>query len=190
MSGRRRIILVSSLGAAVLAVCVGVLLLRRLASNLIPRETTEVADYDATLHEWADSGLVAHFPPHIPAAARNVRFVSFPGALQGGAYLQLRMQLPAEDVKAIRNQLALRATRCYEGGDMFDHYNRDPRREVPTADFRSSDDPQTGGIFPTHFKLYVLSAKDRSGGSWNHGDTSGAAVSTDTNEVVYWAESW
>lgn len=69
------------------------------------------------------------------------------------------------------------------------HYNEDPKNNWPTTAFGTSDDPKTTLEFPAHYKLYVLSAKDR-GGAWNHGETRGAAVSTTTNEVIYWADSW
>jgi hypothetical protein len=145
-----------------------------------PEETTSVAAYASTLKQWSSTGLVSHFPPSIPPNARNVHFAALPKFLQGGAYIQLRMQLPASEIAAIRNQLKNATSQVYKGGE---------KTSFPTTDFRTSDDPKTTFEFPNHFDLYVLSAKDRSG-DWNHGQTSGAAISTTTNEVVYWADYW
>jgi hypothetical protein len=75
---------------------------------------------------------------------------------------------------------------------LFDHYNEDPKNNVPTANFHTADAAPFGGVaFPNHFTLYVLSAKSTTGaGSWNSGENSGIAISTSTNEVVYWAGTW
>lgn len=154
-----------------------------------PDETTDVAAYETTLKKWSGSALVSHFPPQVPPRAQRVKFAAFPGFLQGGAYIQLRMQLPARDIEAIENRLKQATTHVYAGGGFFDHYNADQMNNWPTTTFRTSDNPKTTFDFPTHYTLYVLSASDH-GGSWNHGETSGAAVSTKSDEVVYWADSW
>ena len=79
--------------------------------------------------------------------------------------------------------------RVYAGGGKYDHYNFDQKTNVPTTNFHTADDPKTYE-FPEHYRLYVLEATDRSGGSWDNGETGGVAVSTGVNEVIYWAEIW
>ncbi len=154
-----------------------------------PDETNDVREYVKTLKDWSASGLVAHFPPSVPPEAKRVRFSAYPGFLQGGAYIQLRMQLPPEAIKRIEARLKQETTHAYAGGDIFDHYNEDQKNNLPTTCFHTADDAASAVRFPDHYILYVLSAKD-GGGSWNHGETCGAAVSSTANEVVYWAESW
>ena len=153
-----------------------------------PDKITNLADYPSTLQEWSSTGLVAHFPASVPPQAQNVRFSALPGYLQGGAHLQLRMQLPADEVAAIEARLAMATTHVYDGGGVYDHYNKDQDNNWPTTSFHTADNPRTSSDFPTHYKLYVLSATNR--GSWNHGKTTGAAISTKLNEVIYWADSW
>lgn len=165
--------------------------LRWLASTFgPPEETTDVAAYVSTLKQWSGTRLVSHFPANIPPHAQKVRFAAFPGFLQGGMYIQLRMQLSAGEIAAIEEQLKEATPHVYAGGGIDDHFNEDPNNNLPTTMFRTADNPKAPFEFPEHYKLHVLSAKDRSGGSWNHGETSGVAVSSTTNEVVYWADYW
>ena len=153
-----------------------------------PTEVTDVCKYPGLLKDWKSSGLARHFPPVVPSQATNVRLAAFPGFLQSGAYLQLRMQLPADQVRQIEAQLQQATTRAYVGGGIYEHYNRDPKNNLPTTSFHTADNPATTFDFPAHYTLYVLRSRD--GGNWNHGDTAGTAISTMANEVIYWAESW
>ncbi len=171
-----------------LVVCAGLLGLATVFGP--PNETNDVADYRDVLKQWSGTGLTSHFPPTIPPQAGNTRFAAFPGYLQGGGYLQLRVQLPASQVAAIESQAKEATLHMYVGGGMFDHYNKAPSSNWPTATFHASDDPKTQFDFPDHYTLYVLSAKDQANESWNHGETTGIAISKTANEVVYWAESW
>ena len=161
VSQHSRVILICTV-ALLVAIGTGYATLRWLAHSFgPPDETTNVAAYDSTLKQWAGSGLVAHFPAVVPPHAGNIRFAAFPGFLQGGAYVQLRIQMPAGDVQAIEEQLQNLTTHIYAGGGIFDHYNQDQKNNWPTATFRTSDNPKTTFEFPTHYTLYVLSAKDR-----------------------------
>lgn len=153
-----------------------------------PAETTQIGEYPGTLAQWKGTHLVSHFPATFSTNSQSVRFAAFPGFLQGGSYIQLALKLPAVEIQAIEQQLKQSAKHTYVGGGFFDHYNRDQRNNVPTTTFRTSGSPGVSE-FPPHFTVYVHSALD-GGGAWNHGKTSGTAISTKTNEVVYWADSW
>ena len=61
---------------------------------------------------------------------------------------------------------------------------------VPTTEFYTGDDLKGIRGFPDDYALYVLDAKDLSGGNWDQGSTRGVAVSTQRHEVVYWADYW
>src|SRR2546425_4313348 len=76
----------------------------------MPKVITDVRGYAAVLKEWSESGLVNHFPAVVPAQAGDVRFSAYPGGLQAGAYIQLRMQLRAEEVRQIELQHKQAAT--------------------------------------------------------------------------------
>lgn len=155
---------------------------------LIPKTTTDLAAYPSTLNQWSASGLVAHFPTTIPPHANNAKFSAFPGYLQGGAHIQLRLQLPADQIKSIQQKLEP-STTFIDMAAPADPHDPDPKNSWPIPRFETSDDPQTTRDFPAHFKLYRLSAKTSSS-SWNHGQTTGIALSPTTNEVIYWAEAW
>jgi hypothetical protein len=188
MKRRHSVILLFTKATALVALgCAVLYLLIRLFGP--PDETRDAGDYAHRLNRWSASGLVGHFPKAIPADAQLVRFVEFPGFLQGGGYIQLRLRLPAEQVQAIHNSVRGATTRAYVGGGFFDHYNNDQDSNWPTTEFRTADSPPLTHAFPDHYTLYVLSAKDL-GGAWNHGQTSGVAVSETANEVVYWADRW
>ena len=68
--------------------------------------------------------------------------------------------------------------------------SRDKARVIPPVTFYTADKSTSTIEFPDHYTLYVLYAKDRSGGIWDKGDVRGIALSPTASEVVYWAESW
>lgn len=189
MDRRRRSILVGLLG--VVLVAGGVFVVLRLLAALVlpPSVTTDVGEYRGVLKQWSASGLVGHFPPAVPPQASGVRFSSFPGFLQGGGHIQLRVRLPIDEVRRIEARLRQAASHAYAGGGKYDHYDGDQETVLPTTSFHTADDPAERHAFPGHYTLYVLHAEDH-GGEWNHGETRGTAVSSVANEVVYWAESW
>lgn len=155
-----------------------------------PTVTTDVSQYGAILGQWQPRHLIAHFPPTLPQNASNLRLSHFPGFLQGGAHFQVRMQLPPAEIAAIEAQISQAATHQYQGGSFYAHYNEDQQNNVPTAGFHTADAASGAHAFPQHYTLYVLHAQDSAAGSWNHGETSGVGISTQSNEVIYWAESW
>ncbi len=164
--------------------------LRCIVASIPPSVTTDVSRYEEILGDWKYGRPSKHFPQAIPANATEVRLSFFPGFLQGGAHFQIRMCLPSADVAMIDARMREATTHQYQGGSMFDHYNEDQENNLPTTAFFTADDlSQTIG-FPEHYTLYVLSAKEDTGGGWNHGSTSGVAVSTQNSEVIYWAEDW
>ena len=68
---------------------------------------------------------------------------------------------------------------------MFEHYNDDQQNNFPTTSFHTNhDDSEYNGEFPKHFTLLVFSATQNTM-DW---ETTGIAISTKTNTVVYWAE--
>ncbi|MEX0887743.1 MAG: hypothetical protein WD009_15030 [Phycisphaeraceae bacterium] len=174
----------------IVSLTAGVFIVRSITGAMFPSEVTDVGQYDEILSDWRPTGQVDHFPIAIPAQANNVRLSSFPGFLQGGAHFQVRMELPRDEVQALALQIGHHAIHRYTGGGMFDHYNDDQQGNVPTTWFHTSAVSTQPAPFPDHYTLFVLDARDHASGAWNHGRTSGIAISTANSEVIYWAESW
>ncbi len=200
MTPRARNALVIALCATLLSVGGAIIAVRMISTGLEPKEATDPGEYGAVLKEWSTSNLVSQFPRTIPPQARNVRLSAFPGFLQGGAHIQLRMRLPADEIREIEARLRQSTKYPYTGSG--------PETAFYTAD------PGRSHKFSERYKLYVLQADEHLGTTgeswdhgrfsgdriklspgkqerfWNHGDSSGVAVASDAGEVVYWAESW
>lgn len=155
------------------------------------RTITDVSEYQELLGNWEPT-FIQHFPGALPAHAANVRVSYFPGFMQGGAHLQLRVQLPPEEIAGEEERLSQAAVVRFTSG------KRPPANaesgaveDMPLPRFHTGD--QGGGmVFPEGYTIYVLSARhgDTYGFPWNHGSTRGIAVSRSRSELVYWAESW
>ena len=147
--------------------------------------TTDVARYPEMLRKFAPLSITPHFPQTIPADATLVRFFARPGFLQGSTQIQLRLRLPRDRYRAVEAQLqAAAATATITG----------PGDGKPWSLPFFTADASTPGIptddFPAHYTVHVLGARDRAGGSWNHGESHGVALWPEGNEVVYWGEDW
>ena len=157
---------------------------------MFPEPVTNVRKYKRCKRQMPRS-LVTHFPNSVPESATDPVFYYAPGMLQASTILQLRVYLPEREILELTESLE-DAVAVYEGGGrMFDHYNEDQDNNLPTTAYRTarkSDGVDALG-FPEHFTMYVLSAKGRQSG-WNHGTTTGIGISTETNDVIYWAEAW
>lgn len=153
--------------------------------------TTVIDDpsrYPAILEEMGDSELIRHFPTQIPDTAANVKFVYFGGFLQGGAYIQLRLQLPRDEITKIYNEYRSIAQYKFIGGDRNTHANE--LYGVPTTNFYTSGTDNF--TFPNTYEILVLNVQpgDDPEFEWNHGYSYGVAISTMNSEIIYWAEDW
>jgi len=160
-----------------------------LAIYSVPHETHNVSDYTKLLGRW-DQKLVGHFPAVIPADASFKKFTHFPGFLQGSAYIQLRLRLPPEHIRQLHTRFSMQRTKSFFGGDFNQHGNE--KEGMRTTFFRTSDTEDQS--FPTDYEVMIfdpiLPESERQSGYWNHGRSHGVAISTDRNEIVYWAVAW
>jgi hypothetical protein len=156
-----------------------------------PAETeTDVEEYAKKLEEWKPTGLVNHFPGTLPTSAMEIKFSSFPGFLQGGAWIQIRIVLPDEEIRRIYEDATTRAKQYHDGGSAYTLVNeRD--NGLRSASFRTSEN----GVyeFPKDYRVFIFEAKPYKTGvelSWNHGESMGIVVNLQRNEVIYYAEDW
>jgi hypothetical protein len=149
-----------------------------------------IDQYQDVLADWKGSGLIDHFPNSVPAEARNVKFSSFPGFLQGGGHVQLRVELPEAEVKSLYEHATKIAKQHQDGGSSVTLINE---RE----DGLSSTSPHTLAEgtyeFSDDYRIFIFHAepyRKGSGHDWNHGESAGMVVSLQRNEVLYYAENW
>jgi hypothetical protein len=150
-----------------------------------PKTETNVAKYSKVLSAWIPTGLVDHFPSVVPATASNVRLSAFPGFMQGGAYIQIRMELPATKAKELYDDASKKAKQFHDGGNFVTLVNE-------RKDGLASTSPHTFDTgtyeFPKDYRVFVLHAESTS--QWNHGKSKGVVISLQRNEVIYFAEDW
>lgn len=146
--------------------------------------------YQQVLADWKQTGLVDHFPSSVPATASDVKFSSFPGFLQGGGHIQLRMELPEAEVRRLYEHATKTAKQHQDGGNSVTLINE-------RDDGLSSTSPHTLAegtyAFPVDYRIFIFHAKPYKKGSghdWNHGESKGMVVSLQRNEVLYYAENW
>ena len=144
-----------------------------------------VSKYEEVLADWKASGLIDHLPSSVPANARNVKFSSCPCFLQGGGHVQLRMELPAAEVKVLYDHATRSAKQHQDGGNSVTLVNE-------RDDGLWSTHPHTLAKgtyeFPSDYRIFILDAAGS--GDWNHGKSMGMVVSLQRNEVLYYAEDW
>jgi hypothetical protein len=184
MQPMKRFVVIVCLGMLMLGVACSVIVFRKEIRSywcFPPDETTDPRDYSQVLRQWQNTGLADHFPEDIPTEARNVHLSSFPGFLQGGGWLQVRMELPASQVEQVLRDNLPRAIKQFKGGDKVTHYNE---CKVASTYFFTSGTKESK--FPASYTILVLG----NAGGWNHGSSYGVAIDQANNEVVYWAERW
>ena len=143
---------------------------------------TDVARYAEVRSRYEESAFVSHFPETIPPEASNVRFYYFPGFLQGGMQLQLRLQLPLQQWRDRRAQYAAAASYRFVDGE-----HRSLENDIPIAAFSTSDEALD---FPDTYEILVLDARSQGEPEWNHGYSYGVALNAEMSEIVYWADDW
>lgn len=77
------------------------------------------------------------------------------------------------------------------GGDRHDHLS--VSNGMPTTYFMTSGSDDDS--FPQDYEVMIFDpiypeSERPEGFYWNHGKSHGVAISTNRNEIVYWAESW
>jgi hypothetical protein len=157
------------------------------------KPVTDSSQYEESLAKFEGSLTVKHFPPKIPADAKNVRLYYLPGFLQGATLLELRMKLPPDKIKTIEAEFLKQAKRKYIPGAKD---NSPTEEDSPTGlkveySYRSHIGSLNGKNFPSNYKILVL--EDTRGApkyDWNHSDVYGVAIDPANSEVVYWLEDW
>ena len=153
------------------------------------RTRTNLDGYDNYLAAWSPH-LVSHFPTTIEKVRKSATAVSyFPGYLQAGAHLQLRMRVSKDIALREKSAYSKRAIHVInDASATTDAEITNPPPE-PLDYLVSPDVPER---FPDHYTSYYLLAKPGTTDEfpWNHGQMAGVSISVDPPELVYWAEVW
>ena len=145
---------------------------------------------------WHRKDLVGHFPETIPSTARNQKFYYRAGFLQGGATIELRLQMPREFVEKIYSTYMLQAKSIFNGAQELPSGSNNPNI-LPKSLFFTfpPEQNETQGVpplLPQDFEIILLSshAYKSNPTDWNHGESSGISISKKRSEIIYWAEDW
>jgi hypothetical protein len=154
-----------------------------------PRIETSPQKYSTLITQWTPTGLVAHFPNPLPATASNIKLSAFPGFLQGGAWFQVRLTLPAAEVSKVYGDASKIAKDFYDGGTQFTSVTS-KTNGLPGTYFHTSDN-EKHVEFPADYRIFVFVAQDAGGNPpWQSGTSYGVVISKQRNEVIYYAENW
>ena len=139
----------------------------------------DVNQYETILKSY-DPKLTRHFPPHVPGSAMQVQFYYLPAFLQGGSYLQLRCKLPSEEINALLDRYRPIAKQIGSNNEIA------ASDGIPLTSFHG--EPQ----LPEDFQILILGGEPykTNPADWNHGYTYGLAISTQRQEVIYYADYW
>lgn len=157
-----------------------------------PSVETRPKQYSHLLAEWQQRGrgLVDHFPKAIPTEATATKLSAFPGFLQGGAWLQIRLTLPAATVASIFEEATKQAKAFYDGGDSLQLVNQQ-KDGLPGASFHTADTKARD--FPADYRIFIYDAHPYRPGEdfqWNHGDSRGVVINRTRSEVIFFVEDW
>lgn len=155
------------------------------------RTITDIDSYADIVETW-DKEFVAHFPDPIAIDVEKARFSYFPGFLQGGAHIQLWLAPQPEQLIDVERKFSEQAILVTNTIEHSKNQNQSIDKEpAPLPPFHVAPDGDINE-FPDNFTLYYLVARPGTtqGFLWNHGRTTGVAVSRKPPEIVYWAESW
>jgi len=146
---------------------------------------TDPGCYESVLerYHYPKTEWISHFPAKIPENAMNVYFHHLQGFLQGAMILQVRYTLPPEEVNSLLERSIGKAIQIRNG--QYESFNTLGPNEIPSTYLYVGPEED----WPEDFKVMVLDAEDYTS-NWNHGFSYGVAISTERNEVVYWATDW
>lgn len=145
---------------------------------------------------WHREALVEHFPETISSRARNPKFYYRAGFLQGGASIELRLQMPAEFIEAARATYTPRAKFIFAGAENLPSGTNNPdilpKWRFFTIPPEQNETPGVPPLLPPDFEILLLSSYPYKSNptDWNHGESSGISISKKRNEIIYWAEDW
>ena len=145
---------------------------------------------------WHRDDLAEHFPETIPASARNPGFYYRAGFLQGGASIELRIEMPAKFVEDVYATHLPLAKSVFNGNQQLLRGTDEPidllKGYFYTFPRTHDESPSSRPLLPDDFETLLLSSHPHRSGpaDWNRGESRGISISRERREIIYWAEDW
>jgi hypothetical protein len=139
--------------------------------------------HSATNHHREE--LMSHVPRMIPKTATDVHLFYLPSCFQRGTTFQVFYKLPLSELQQIQEKYLPLAKEIIKVPDEWQQKGK----RIPFLSFRDKENTQT--VPPNElgeFQIMVFHMTDPE--SWNHGYSSGIAISMSQQEVIYWVDDW
>ena len=153
----------------------------------------DVTQYENVINlRWLRPDLIQHFPKTIPSDAKNQAFFYRAGFWQGGASIELKLQMPAQFIE--ETSAAYRSktnSRVIDSGDSINETNT--TRELPyESRITKSKKPDESLDASEKSETFIISERPYRTDpiSWNHGERAGLYIDRRHNQITYWAEDW
>ena len=137
------------------------------------------AEFESDSKEWP--AYFKHFPQKLSSECKEPQF--FKGRSFDLTIFEIRCQMSAQNIKTILEEYLPKAKYSQEGYNPTDvkgeeHYLIQRFRNKSNNGFAP---------LPSHFKVIVLYIDQTADREWQESYSSGIAVSTEWNKVIYWA---
>jgi hypothetical protein len=148
-------------------------------------EIDDISRYAEIRNQY--QGIMQHFPEPLPADATEVKFHYHPSFMQGGTVIQLRLQLPKNQVEKLTDEYYQTATLILHNGNVVK--GGSDEGGIPHPQIWVQED--TKGFEKGSFTFFLHEEPlGEENFLWNHGTTYGVMINQEEQVVIYWAEEW
>jgi hypothetical protein len=128
-----------------------------------------------------------HFPETIPADATGIKFHYHPAFVQGGTAIQLKLQLPNDQVDKLAEEYSQKATLILQDGNVVK--GASDGGDIPHPQLWVAADTKD---LQEQYAAFFLHTEPLGEDNflWNHGISYGAMINQGEHVVIYWAEEW
>jgi len=150
------------------------------------REISRYKEIITNMKQGWNGDPLSHFPEDIPQGSSHVQMYYLPPFLQGGMVFQLQHQLPWADNVKLKN--------LHEQYEESALQIQNAKHEIISSKQYLNPIPilEEVELWPDDLVIYILHAKpyETNPDNWNHGYSTGVALSTQSQLIIYWLEEW